>query len=112
MTEELEVPSLPQRFWLKAADRAALFAALIETGMVTEDGGQTEISGQWFAVSVIGKIYRPTGETLVNADGETVDVTADVGGYHANALIFDWREVPSLQAINIPAPNKPARVFA
>jgi len=113
MTEELEVvePSLPQRLWLKAADRESLFAALIEAGMVEADEGQTEISGQWFAVSVIGTISKPTGETQV-IDGETVDVMAAVDGYHANALIFNGRDVPELELISIGEPGNPVRVFA
>jgi hypothetical protein len=93
---------------LKAESAAALWAALIAAGIVREEldpEGQTQrVIMAGYSLCVIGTICRSTGE-IVTVDGETVEVTAPIDGYHANLygpLTDEQREILPL----IPMPTK------
>lgn len=93
-------------YYLKAADAAALTAALTAAGVLDQYGNV--ITG---ALDVIGTIHKPTGEKIAGEDGMTFDVTAPLPGWHAN-LRADLTPEQLAQLPTIPAPTTPVRVWA
>lgn len=68
-----------------------------------------------YAIDVVGVIYRPTGETLVDADGNEYAETAPLDGWHLNIRLLNdtMREVVEEIAAEYGVlPNTPARVWA
>jgi len=97
--------------YLKAADEAALYAALTAAGLVTPDAdavieGRAGYRHNVF-LSVIGVISLPTGAM----DSEGNPISAPIAGYHAN--VFDpISDEQKAMLPWIPAPNNPVRVVA
>ena len=59
-----------------------------------------------------GIVSRPTGETVTDAEGNVVDVTAPIPGFHVNLLLPDGVDLPAaLAAVQI-HPANPACVWA
>lgn len=83
-------------------DILSLYGFRHENAWVSSDKG---------TLDVIGKIYRPTGETQ-EIDGMTILVTEEIPGFHANLLWSDDVEIPSdISNICIQAPTTPERTF-
>lgn len=83
--------------------------ALISAGFTMEDGSETLRHPQ-SEVSVIGTIYRPTGE-VVMADGAEVPVMAAAHGYHVNVRTTSQDVADKLESLRT-HPVTPVRVWA
>ncbi len=100
--------------YLKARTESALYKALEAAGIVreTEDGyGVTD--GHKYALDVVGKVYKPTGE-VIEEDGVAAPVMKAVPGFHANLRVIDASnfDVNMFNEIAINAPTNPARGWA
>ena len=60
------------------------------------------------AVDVVGVIHKPTGDTLIDSEGNSYPDMQSIPGWHIN--LSD--SVPELSAFEIDPPATPARVFA
>ena len=60
------------------------------------------------AVDVVGVIHKPTGDTLIDSEGNRYPDMQPIPGWHVNLS----GEVPELAAFEIDAPDTPARIFA
>ena len=60
------------------------------------------------AVDVVGVIHKPTGDTLIDSEGNRYPDMQPIPGWHINLS----GEVPELAAFEIDAPDTPARIFA
>ena len=62
---------------LKFPDEATATSLMLETGLLTQvtdyEGNTFNVQGQGQMIDIIGAIYKPTGDLLV-----------DVGGWHVN----------------------------
>ena len=95
--------------YLKADNEAAMLTALKAAGFIAdEESGALYHPGT--AISVIGTIYQPTGETTID-DGESVPVMAAVPGYHANVRTTSEELAVALDALRT-NPTTPVRVWA
>lgn len=66
-----------------------------------------------YAIDVVGTIYKPTGGTLTDGDGNSYPETAAVPGWHINIrLVGDNRraDVEALSAYEV-TPETPERVW-
>ena len=101
--------------FLKARSESALYKALTAAGIVTEtEDGYRVTDAHKYALDVIGKVYKPTGEIITDADGIESPAMAAVPGYHANLRVIDASEFdPEMLAdMTINPPNNPARGWA
>jgi len=67
-----------------------------------------------YAIDVVGVIYRPTGNTLTDADGNEYPEQAPLEGWHVNVRLLGdaLRDtVEALDAIYGMQPQSPARIF-
>ena len=100
--------------YLKAKSEAALYEALEAAGVVTkgEDGWHVT-DGHKYALDVVGKVYKPTGE-IIEQDGVESPVMAAVPGYHANLRVMDASnfDAEMLAEVTINTPNNPSRGWA
>ena len=67
-----------------------------------------------YAIDIVGVIYRATGNTLTDADGNEYPEQVPLDGWHVNIrLIGDAMRdtVEALDAIYGVQPNAPARIF-
>jgi hypothetical protein len=100
--------------YLKAKSEAALYEALEAAGVVTkgEDGWHVT-DGHKYALDVVGKVYKPTGE-IIEQDGVEAPVMAAVPGYHANLRVMDASNFDAelLAEVTINPPNNPSRGWA
>ena len=95
--------------YLKAPSEAAMVTALKAAGFT-----QNRESGAFYCqgadISLIGTIYKPTGET-VQEDGAPVPVMAPVSGYHVNVRTTSETLAASLESFRT-YPETPVRVWA
>jgi hypothetical protein len=117
-------------YYLQAESEEALFAALESAGVMNkvydpedpvnqrpDDAEEWESTGQYdlfpkagVDLDVIGTIWKLTGETTLDEDGNLIQVSAPVYGYHANI-----RGITAEQAALLPTiakPNNPVRMWA
>jgi hypothetical protein len=120
-------------YYLQAQSEEALWQALEDAGVVTrvydpEDPNNQrpddldseeawEPSGEYdlypkagVDLDVIGTIWKPTGETTLDEEGNLIIVSAPLEGYHANI-----RGITAEQAAQLPTiakPSSPVRVWA
>ena len=95
--------------YLKAGSKSAMTTALKAAGfMQDEESGAIYHPGT--AISVIGTIYQPTGESTI-VDGESVPVMAAVPGYHVNVRTTSPEVAAALDALRT-YPETPVRVWA
>ena len=100
--------------YLKAKSEAALYKALEAAGVVTQgEDGYSVTDGHKYALDVVGKVYKPTGE-IIEQDGVESPVMAAVPGYHANLRVIDASNFDAelLAEVTINPPNNPARGWA
>lgn len=69
-------------YFLKSADEAELLDLLSAAGVVLI-GSDAPVLVPGFALDLIGRISKPTGEKIM-VDGIEVDAVAPIPGYHAN----------------------------
>ncbi len=94
-------------FYLRAADRPALDAALAAAGLIDAEGFPATAE---VAISRIGVIRQPTGDV----DGEGLPIMEDLPGYHANLRLLraaTEAELAALEAVTLPAPATPYRIW-
>ena len=125
---DLETPKTD--FYIKLASEAdmpSVLAAFYKqdyTTIVDPETGEesTQVEGDPYlvahthdyAIDVVGVIYRATGNTLTDADGNEYPEQAPLGGWHVNIRIVNnaMRDtVEELDAIYGVQPQSPARVF-
>lgn len=105
-------------YLLRASDEAALWAALLAAGLVTEQpdpsGTLVKVPVGGAALDVIGVIYRPTGAMLTDQHGLSVPEMAPVSGFHANLRTEGPLpdEQLALLPLVTPPPATPYRVWA
>lgn len=92
-------------YFLRAADEASLWSALDAAGLVNDEHQPVGVS-----LTVIGPIYKPTGEMQI-VDGIEQPVMAPVPGYHANLRGELTAEQVALLPL-VPEPVTPYRVWA
>lgn len=110
-------------YFLKAANEAAMRAALVDAGVVVINDAVVNEAGdvlapahdgvaEGFALDVIGPISKPTGQTLT-VDGMEVPEMAPIPGYHANLRgTLSDAQLAVLEAILLPdAPAHPFEVW-
>jgi hypothetical protein len=117
-------------YYLQAESEEALFAALESAGVMNkvydpedpnnqrpDDAEEWEPTGEYdlypkagVDLDVIGTIWKPTGETTLDEEGNLIQVSAPLEGYHANI-----RGITEEQAAMLPTiakPNNPVRMWA
>lgn len=101
--EEQQTPSLDYhlRFDSEAAADAVLF------DMQHDGDGYNKVPLYW-AIDVIGTIYKPTGIMLTTDEGDVPEM-APVEGWHVNVRVKE--EAPELEAYRI-FPQSPVRGWA
>jgi hypothetical protein len=68
-----------------------------------------------YAIDIVGVIYRPTGETLTDDEGNEYAETAPLDGWHVNIRLLNDTMREAVEAIAADygvLPNTPARVWA
>jgi hypothetical protein len=105
-------------YLLRASDEAALWAALLTTGLVAEqpnpDGALVKAPVGGAALDVIGTIYRPTGAMLTDPGGLPYPEMVPVPGFHANLRTKGPLSETQLAQLPLvtPSPATPYRVWA
>jgi hypothetical protein len=61
------------------------------------------------ALDVVGTIYKPTGETLTDAEGNEYPEMAPMDGFHVNLVT---KSLPNELKDYVVIPETPSRVFA
>ena len=89
-------------YHLKFDSEAAAKAVLYQG----EEGSEIP---KYLAIDLIGTVYKPTGEVVVDDDGIEAPVMAPVQGYHANVRVLD--AAPELEAYQV-FPQNPVRGWA
>lgn len=83
-------------YYLRADDEATMMEALDAAGLVGDDPetGDQIIGGDPFVirVTVLPKLYKATGETLVDGEGNEYPEMAPVPGYHVNVFVHPDHE--------------------
>jgi hypothetical protein len=124
MEDIIEQPVF-QDLYLKADSEDALMDALIDAGIyldqdevteTDEDGNviivQPEAKGliSGVIIDIIGTIFKPTGETGEDANGE-YEIVEPIDGFHAN-LRGAFTEEQKSKLPLIEAPSTPTRIWA
>jgi len=68
-----------------------------------------------YAIDVVGVIYRPTGETLVDDEGNEWPETAPLDGWHVNIRLLNDTMLEAVEALDDEygvVPKTPSRVWA
>lgn len=94
--------------YLKTGSKSAMTQALKTAGF-SQDPDSGALYHPDAALDVIGTIYQPTGETMM--EGELVPVMAPVPGYHANVRTRSAALATALDAQRT-YPETPVRVWA
>ena len=122
---EIEVlapdPALSGDMFLKFSDEAEMLSVLFhdvavewetvtdeETGEVTKTPIAFESRAKHPNTDIIGAIYRPTGNTLTDDEGNEYPEQAALEGYHVN--IRAEAPIEELETYRV-YPNAPARVW-
>ena len=100
-------------YYLKAVDEDTFWAdmqALNLAELATDPEGEP----QWRytgpgSLNLVGTIYQPTGDTIVDAEGVEVPEMAPIPGYHANVASPTAVDFGPLA---IPDPASPVRKWA
>lgn len=82
---------------LKAEDKSSMDAALSPWRDVCE-------------IDEIGVIYQPTGEVVISSDGDEVDVSAPIDGWHVNIRTLNAKAADALRHLEV-TPINPVRVW-
>ena len=129
MTEEQTPPRTD--FFLRLnseADMPTVLAAFYRQGTKTEvddeTGEETVVNvgdpylvanTKDYAINIVGTIYKPTGNTLTDADGNEYPEMAPLDGWHINIRIVGDAmrdEVEAIDATHGVIPQQPVRVWA
>lgn len=95
-------------YYLNTTDEATMRAALLDAGVVTEQDG-TLIPAEGVTLDVIGPWFAETGQTTVDADGNTVPVMAQVPGWFFN--VYAQAEIAWPASVTIAMPVTPWRIL-
>jgi hypothetical protein len=107
-------------YYIKASDEQALWSALEGAGLYKKVYSEFDEEGnpvgdfEWskvgeYDLDIIGVIYKPTGETGEDENGE-YEIVEPIDGYHAN--IRGITEEQAAQLPQITAPDTPYRIWA
>jgi hypothetical protein len=106
-------------YFVKANDRNALLTALTGTSILhtDEDGNQFISGNKAIGVDEVGTIYAPTGNMLVDDEGNEYPEITAVDGYHLNLRKMRDEADSIIQTLEdadlvIDPPATPARKFA
>jgi hypothetical protein len=122
MLEEVIVdPALSGDMFLKFSDEAEMLSVLFhdvavewetvtdeETGEVTKTPIAFESRPRFVNTDIIGAIYRPTGNTLTDDEGNEYPEQAALDGFHVN--IRAEAPIEELESFRV-YPNAPVRVW-
>ena len=92
--------------YLKADTEEDLWAAIPPE--THEDGTPYYTGPGW--ISILGTIYKPTGNMLTDEEGFEYPETEPVPGFHANLVVPEGADVGTFPTI--PAPATPVRKWA
>ena len=95
--------------YLKAGSKSAMTLALKTAGF-TQEPESGALYHPDAALDVVGTIYAPTGETMT-IEGEAIQVTGPVPGYHVNVRTTSETLAASLESFRT-YPETPVRVWA
>jgi len=95
-------------YYLNTADEAAMRSALLEAGVVTEQDGDL-IPAEGTTLDVIGPWFADTGQTTVDADGNTVPVLQQAVGWFFN--VYASAEIAWPASVTIAQPVTPWRII-
>ena len=95
-------------YYLKAADEAAMNAALVAAGLAYEEDG-TLFPAPYVSLDVIGPITRVTG---YDEDGEPI--VQEYPEWHVNVRSYDLtdEQLAEIEPVMIIPPEQPFRVWA
>jgi hypothetical protein len=116
------------KYFLKTADEASLWAFLESVSLAVKDYNPEDEANQrpedadeawepfgefsWRftgeALDIIGSIWKPTGETVLDSEGNEMPEMAPIDGYHANMMASDGITGDAV----IDEPSSPYRVWA
>jgi len=122
MLEEVIVdPALSGDMFLKFSDEAEMLSVLFhdvptewetvtdeETGEVTKTPIAFESRPRFANTDIIGAIYRPTGNTLTDDEGNEYPEQAALEGFHVNIRADE--PIEELESFRV-YPNAPVRVW-
>jgi hypothetical protein len=122
MLEEVIVdPALSGDMFLKFSDEAEMLSVLFhdvptewetttdeETGEVTKTPIAFESRPRFANTDIVGTIYRPTGNTLTDDEGNEYPEQEALDGFHAN--VRAEAPIEELEGYRV-YPNQPARVW-
>jgi hypothetical protein len=117
-------------YYLQAQSEEALWQALEDAGVVTrvydpedpnnqrpDDAEEWEPTGEYdlfpnagVDLDVIGTIWKPTGETTLDEDGNQYPAQEQLNGYHANIRGITAEQAELLPTIT--KPSSPIRMWA
>ena len=92
--------------YLKADNYDSFFAACEGVGLV--NGGEILTSSHNHSLVLVGNVYKETGNTLTDEDGNEYPEKETIGGYHAN---LRYKESVGLESLEIEV-DSPSVVFA
>ena len=67
-----------------------------------------------YAIDIVGVIYEPTGQILVDSDGNEYPETAPVDGWHINFRLLTDKYRDTIESISVTygvTPNSPSRIW-
>lgn len=95
-------------YYLNTTDESAMRSALLDAGAVTEQEGDLA-PAEGITIDVIGPWFTETGQTTVDADGNTVPVLQQVPGWFFN--VYAKAEIAWPASVTIAQPVTPWRVI-
>jgi hypothetical protein len=120
MTDDFD-PALSGDMFLKFSDEAEMLSVLFhdvavewqvdvdeETEEVTKTPIAFESRPRFANTDIVGTIYRPTGNTLTDDEGNEYPEQVELDGYHANVRAD--APIEELEAYRV-YPNNPRRVW-
>jgi len=126
--EMVEAPKVD--FYIKLnseADLPTVFSAFYKQDYITvvdeETGESTQtpegdsyliMHSHDYAIDLVGTIYEPTGQLLVDSDGNEYPETAPVDGWHVNFRLLTDKYRDTIESIDVTygvTPNSPTRIW-
>lgn len=71
----------------------------------------TDGTSNYRTFDIIGAIFKPSGKTAVDAEGNKVSVMTSVKGFHVNVRVMPDEDIAAIEPFAI-TPTNPVRVWA
>ena len=106
---DIEAPKVD--FFIKLNSEADMHTAFVDF----YQEGELVTHTHDYAIDVVGVIYKPTGNMLMDAEGFEYPETAPLDGWHVNVRLSGDKVRESVEAIDAlygATPKSPSQVFA